>query len=63
MKANCQDSVVSARIPAEIRRKIETFAAQHELSRSDAISFLISQGLIATEAATHEPVLPLQSFV
>jgi hypothetical protein len=42
MKAKSRGYVVSARIPAEVRKKVEAFAAQHELSRSEAISFLIS---------------------
>jgi hypothetical protein len=63
MTTSSRESVVSARLPAGIRLKIEAFAAQHKLSRSDAISLLISQGLNAIKAAAHEPALPRQAFV
>jgi hypothetical protein len=67
MRMTGQHFVVSARLSADARRKVEAFAARNKLNRSEAISFLIGLGLKTAskapdETTARERPLPRQSF-
>jgi hypothetical protein len=62
-KATCQLAVVSARLPADLLKKIEAFAAQRKFNRSEAIGHLVALGINANPPyEAHLAVLPHHAF-
>ena len=55
---------VSTSLPTEMLEKVEAFAAETKLNRSEAIGTLIALGLEAQDPmrSRHEPTLPRYSF-
>jgi metal-responsive CopG/Arc/MetJ family transcriptional regulator len=63
VKATGQQAVVSARLPADLLKKIEAFAAQRNFNRSEAIGRLIALGINANPPyEAHLAVLPQHAF-
>jgi metal-responsive CopG/Arc/MetJ family transcriptional regulator len=56
---------VSTSLPSEILERVEAFAAEKKLNRSEAIGALIALGLRTQDPtrARREPMLPRYSFV
>jgi hypothetical protein len=58
-----QHAVVSARLPADLLKKIEAFATQKRFNRSEAIGYLVALGISANPSyEAHLAALPQYAF-